>query len=147
MTLRSENLREWKAWYEMIRRCTNPDCHSYRYYGERGIRVCKRWLNSFERFLQDMGECKPGYSLERLNVNGHYTPRNCIWIPMREQAANRRKLYIRQPGYHIVCVEDVERRLNAWEARLGACEIDGTYIPPYRQPKRAPLLFDEWPSH
>lgn len=78
------------SYYLMRRRCRNPKDASYLNYGGRGIRVCDRWLHSFEDFLADMGECPLGYSIERVNVNGNYEPSNCTWIPKADQAKNRR---------------------------------------------------------
>ena len=39
----------------MIRRCYNPECDHFRYYGERGILVCDRWLECVDNFIDDMG--------------------------------------------------------------------------------------------
>ena len=46
-----------------------------------------RW-ESFENFYADMGECPPGYSLERVDNDGNYEPGNCKWIPWGDQAKN-----------------------------------------------------------
>jgi hypothetical protein len=73
----------------MKSRCTNPNNIDYRNYGGRGIVICQRW-QTFENFLQDMGPRPPGYSIERIDVNGNYEPSNCKWIPHNEQWKNRR---------------------------------------------------------
>lgn len=72
----------------MKRRCYDPNNHKYQQYGARGIAVCERWM-SFDNFLADMGPKPAGMTLERKNVNGHYTPKNCIWASPKTQANNK----------------------------------------------------------
>lgn len=81
--------RTWNAWGSMIARCTNPKKEKYRIYGARGITVCERWRD-FANFLADMGECPPGLTLERKDVNGNYEPGNCEWASLKTQGRNRR---------------------------------------------------------
>jgi hypothetical protein len=78
----------WKAWYNMIDRCTNEKCKDYPYYGGRCISVCDRWL-IFENFLNDMGTAPKGKSIDRINSNGDYEPLNCRWATKIEQNQNR----------------------------------------------------------
>lgn len=79
----------YNSWKKMIQRCTNPTNPDYKYYGGRGIVVCERWLD-VKNFVEDMGERKKGWSIERIDVDGDYEPENCFWIPMKYQAKNRR---------------------------------------------------------
>ena len=78
--------REYSSWSNMLTRCNNP---SYKYYCGRGITVCERW-RKFENFIADMGNCPPGFTIERINVNGNYEKGNCIWIAAGKQSSNRR---------------------------------------------------------
>lgn len=86
----------YRSWAAMLTRCYNPKATGYENWGGRGITVCQRWRASFGAFLADMGERPKGYSLDRINPDGNYTPSNCRWATYRQQTANRRK-WILQP--------------------------------------------------
>lgn len=83
---------EYTAWRSMISRCYNPKATSYDIYGGRGVTVCSRWRDSFECFYADMGmKPSPEYSLDRIDPNGIYEPKNCRWATKTEQSRNVRK--------------------------------------------------------
>lgn len=83
---------EYRAWLQLIQRCTVPQNPKYPSYGGRGIRVCDRWRNSFEAFLSDMGKRpSPDLSIDRINNDGNYEPGNCRWATRSQQARNTRR--------------------------------------------------------
>ncbi len=86
----SGDSRIYMIWTKMIGRCHTPSGKDYPYYGARGITVCDRWRNSFEAFLEDMGEPEVGMSLDREDNDKGYSPENCSWKTHLEQMNNKR---------------------------------------------------------
>lgn len=90
-------INEYRIWNVMKRRCQSPDCDMYYCYGDRGIKVCDRWLgeDGFINFYRDMGkrpvdESGKPYQIDRIDSNGDYAPENCRWVPAIKNARNKR---------------------------------------------------------
>jgi hypothetical protein len=81
---------EYRTWINIKSRCYNRNCRQYYKYGAKGIKVCQRWLDSFEAFLEDMGR-RPSskHSIDRKNTRSDYEPGNCKWATAKEQSRNK----------------------------------------------------------
>lgn len=83
--------RTYRCWADMKKRCYNKNRKDYRFYGGKGITVEASW-HLFENFLKDMGECPPGFSIERKNPALNYNKENCCYIPKDEQYFTKRPI-------------------------------------------------------
>lgn len=92
----------YHSWMALRRRCRDKAFRGYKHYGGRGITVCDRWFNSFQAFIDDLGERPKGASIERRNnYRGYWCgkctqcianewPENCEWADLSAQANNKR---------------------------------------------------------
>lgn len=104
---------EYNSWCGMRYRCYNKNNPKYKLYGERGISVCDRWVNSFLNFYEDMGD-KPSkiHSLDRINVNGNYEPSNCRWALPKVQSRNKQE-------NHLLFYNGINLTISEWGEIMG----------------------------
>lgn len=106
--------RLYNIWVRMKQRCHDINASDFSRYGGRGISVCKEWVNSYVLFYE--WSLANGYddtlTIEREDVNGNYEPGNCSWIPMRDQARNKR-------NNHFITRNGVTKTLTEWAEILG----------------------------
>lgn len=106
--------KEYEAWHGMITRCyKSRNARDHKNYQERGITVCDRWKNSFQAFLEDMGKHPgKGYSLDRIDNDGSYSPENCRWATRIEQMNNKRNNRVITYSGSDFTVAQLERKLG-----------------------------------
>lgn len=96
----SRRSRLYVIWTEVKQRCCNPNNKNYHNYGGRGIELCSDWIDNFQNFKtwaetngykeEILPNGKNKWTLDRIDVNGDYCPKNCRWITMQEQFRNKR---------------------------------------------------------
>lgn len=112
----------YNVWKNMRQRCYDIKSERYYTYGARSIRVCDEWKDSFREFAKwayDNG-WNPTLSIERINLDKDYSPSNCKFITMKEQARNKTS------NVRII-INGVDKCLAEW------CEIYGV---PYKRVHR-----------
>lgn len=96
---------EFYAYESAKSRCNRPKNNQYTNYGGRGIEFR---FESFSEFFAHIGN-RPdsSYSLDRINVNGHYEPGNVRWASKQTQSNNSRSNIL-------VTVGDVTKTVSEW---------------------------------
>jgi len=101
-----------EVWTNMKNRCYREEDIGYSRYGERGIKVCDRWL-TFTNFYEDMyPSYKKGLSIERIDNEGNYSRENCKWATWKEQCNNRRT-------NRVLSYKGQSKTLSEWAEEVG----------------------------
>lgn len=105
--------RLYNIWKEVRKRCNNPNSYNYRYYGGRGISVCKEW-DDFVTFRDwsKLNGYNDGLTIDRIDVNGDYCPDNCRWVTMLVQNNNTRKNRIISVFGEKMTISEASRKFN-----------------------------------
>jgi len=108
------------VYQSMKQRCNNPNCVAYKFYGERGIKVCEDWDNSLMSFYNWAMEngYEEGLSIDRIDVYGNYEPKNCRWVKMEVQSRNKRDNVFIEFNEQRMCVQDWAKSLSINHATL-----------------------------
>lgn len=113
-THKQSKTRLYRIYHNMLNRCYYEHNDNYKWYGNKGIKVCAEWKNSFEAFL--LWANKHGYTenltLDRIDSTKDYSPENCRWVTIKRQQNNRKdNVYIVYNGK--------KQTLSDWSKDLG----------------------------
>jgi hypothetical protein len=92
----------YRRYAMMKERCTNPNSRNWSRYGGRGIGVCKRWMDSFKHYIEDVGvpeNLNRDLHLDRVDNNGDYEPGNVRWVSSKENNANQSRNTLHRAHY------------------------------------------------
>lgn len=108
------HLRLYRIWFDMKRRCYQKQNKRWDKYGGRGIKVCPEWVNDFQAFFD--WSMAHGYAdcltIDRINMDGDYSPDNCRWADKFQQANNR-------SNNHYITYRGKTKTMMEWSKEIG----------------------------
>lgn len=127
---RDKASRTYKCYHSMKSRCTSPSHENNKVY--KDISVCSRWLESFENFLEDMGEAPTEkHEIDRIDPEKDYYKENCRWVTKKQNCYNKRGKKNTTSQYKGVSFDSTRKRNKRWKAQLtinGKKVFEGRYI-------------------
>lgn len=143
----------YSSWQNMKSRCYNQQIEAYRYYGGIGVKICKRYRESFVDFYEDMGPKPEGLSLDRVKVDGHYSCGKCPeciannwtfnlrWATRLQQRLNQRVRLNSKSGFRGVTWNKSNRK---WIACITPPGGKQAYLGSYTDPIEAAWQYDQF---
>lgn len=111
------------VWENVITRCYNTNCISYKNYGAKGVYVCDAWLEDPAAFINWGIEngYKKGLHLDKdikcneMNISPKcYSPETCCFVTPQENYNNRRT-------NRMITYNGATKSMAAWADAMGIC--------------------------
>ena len=107
------------AYDHMIKRCYSSKDKYFKNYGGRGIKVCDEWLNDSRTFykwaIENGYDSNAPYmkcTLDRIDVNGDYSPENCRFVDIKTQCNNRTSNFL-------ITYDGLTMNATEWSKKIG----------------------------
>lgn len=131
--------RVYNSWCGMKQRVNYIGHSMSKYYRLKGIKICKRW-ESFQNFYDDMGDPPANHSLDRIDSNGDYEPKNCRWATRLVQANNSSRC-------NYITFKGQTKTVTGWAKHLGINRVTlsnriNTYKWPIDKAFEVPVIED-----
>lgn len=112
-----QDKRLYSIWKGMNKRCYNPNCKEFKWYGSKGIKVCDEWkdYSQFRAWAIENGYAI-GLTIDRIDNNKDYETSNCQWLT---QSENSKKMQKHHKGKTIITFNGETHKLSDWARKLG----------------------------